>query len=94
MERTSNGEVKVSKGNFNILTTFAVRYALCRDTLAANTMERILGESLSGLHEQTKYGIIRDIEDYIDQNETVPDLETLNRIKTLLKKDIEGRKNG
>lgn len=92
VKRLSTDELGVSIGNFNILTTFAVRYALGRDTLAASTMERILGDSLDGLHEQTKQGIIRDIEDFIDQNETVPDVGTWMRIKALLEENL-GRRN-
>ena len=95
VKRLSTDELGVGIGNFNILTTFAVRYALGKETLAPNTMERIIGESLEGLHEQTKHGIIRDIEDFIDQNETVPDLGTWNRIKALLEEDLgRSKKNG
>ncbi len=89
--RLSNDEIGVAIGNFNTLTTFAVRYALGRNTLAPSAMKRIIAESLDGLHKQTKYGILRDIEDYIDQNEQVPDLETWNRIMEMLRDDLERR---
>lgn len=92
VKRLSSNELGVGIGNFNILTTFAVRYALGRDTLAASTMKRIISDSLDGLHEQTKYGIIRDIEDYIEQNESVPDLSTWEGIVQELKHDLERKK--
>ena len=92
VKRLSSNELGVGIGNFNILTTFAVRYALGRDTLAASTIKRIISDSLDGLHEQTKYGIIRDIEDYIEQNESVPDLSTWEGIVQELKHDLERKK--
>lgn len=90
-KRLSNNEFGVAIGNYNILTTFAVRYALGRSTLAPETMKRIIESGLYALHEQTKQGIIRDIQDYIDQNEKVDDLDTWQQIMEILKDDL-GRK--
>ena len=90
-KRLTNNEIGVAIGNYNILTTFATRYALGQPTLAPTTMERIIEDSLDVLHEQTKHGIIRDIEDYIDQHENIDDLATWQRIMEMLKNDL-GRK--
>lgn len=90
-KRLTNNELGVAIGNYNILTTFATRYALGQPTLAPTTMERIIEDSLDVLHEQTKHGIIRDIEDYIDQHENIDDLATWQRIMEMLKNDL-GRK--
>ena len=95
MMNLTEEEKKRSIGNQNILTTFAVRYALGKSTLAPSTMKRIVIESLDILHEQTKFGIIRDIEDYIDQYDVVPDLATWVQLKDELLQDIQRRrKNG
>lgn len=90
-KRLTNNEIGVAIGNYNILTTFATRYALGQPTLAPTTMERIVEDSLDVLHEQTKHGIIRDIEDYINQHENIDDLATWQRIMEMLKNDL-GRK--
>ena len=95
MMNLTEEEKKRSIGNQNILTTFAVRYALGKTTLAPSTMKRIVMESLDVLHEQTKFGIIRDIEDYIEQHEALPDLSTWMELKEELLQDIQRRrKNG
>lgn len=72
--------------------TYAVRYALGKSTLAPSTMKRIIGESLEGLYKQTKQGIIQDIEDYIDQNELVPDLSIWKEIEQMLQEDLERKR--
>lgn len=95
MKEKTVQEIGISIGNYNILTTFALRYALDQKTLAASTMKRIILESVDILHEQTKHGIIRDIEDYIEQNESVFDLMTWEQLKDELLQDIQRRrKNG
>lgn len=89
MKRLSDDDLGVRIGNFNTVVTFAVRYALGKATLAAATMKRIVLENLDILHKQTKYGIIQDIEDYIDQHETVADLTTWNDLVKELRQDLE-----
>lgn len=84
-KRLTNNELGVAIGNYNILTTFATRYALGQPTLCPDNKERIIEDSLDVLHEQTKHGIIRDIEDYIDQHENIDDLATWQRIMEMLK---------
>lgn len=87
-------EKRRSIGNYNILVTFATRYALGAITLAPDTMKRIILESLDVIHEQTKFGIIRDIEDYIDQHEILPDLSVWEELKSELLQDIQSRRKG
>ncbi len=69
-------QIPVRAGSLNVLTTFAVRYALGRETLAPDSIRNIIQENLPYLNEQTKQGIVRDIMDYIDQNDTLPSLST------------------
>lgn len=92
MKHLSDNEMGVKIGNFNTAITFAVRYALGRETLAPATMKRIVLENLDVLHEQTKRGIIQDIEAYIDQQETVADLTTWNELMNELRQNIERKR--
>ena len=92
VKELSINEIGKAVGNFNIMMTYAVRYALGQASLTPYTVERIIEESLDVLHEQTKHGIIRDIEDYIDQNETLPDLSTWKEIEKLLQADLERKR--
>lgn len=58
-------EITVKAGQFNILMTFAVRYALGREVYAPDTVHNMIRENLENLNEQAKQGIIRDIRNYI-----------------------------
>ena len=92
MNQLTEDEIRKSIGNLNIMTTFSVRYALGQLTIAPITMKRIVLESLDILHEQTKQGIIRDIEEHIDQNGSVPDQATWMELKEELIQDIQRRR--
>ena len=92
MKHLSDNTLGVKAGNFNTAITFAVRYALGRSTLDPVTTKQIVLENLDILHEQTKRGIIQNIEDYIDQHETVADLITWNELVEELRQDIERKR--
>lgn len=92
MKHLTDEEMGKGIGSFNTLVTFSVRYALGRSTMAPCTMSRIILESLDVLHEQTKQGIIRDIEDYMEQNEIVPDKDVWTKLVKQLQKDIIRRR--
>lgn len=92
MKNLTEEEIKKGIGNYNCMMTFSVRYALGKITIAPLTMKRIVLESLDVLHEQTKQGIIRDIEDFIDQNGTVECLSTWMELKEELAQDIQRRR--
>lgn len=64
------------------------------DAVTGTTLaKRVSDKTKDVLHEQTKQGIIRDIEEYIEQNETVADLETWLELKEELIQDIQRRRN-
>lgn len=95
MKNLTEEEFRKGISNYNILTTFAVRYSLGKITLAPDTMKRIVLESLDVIHEQTKFGIIRDIDEYVDQHEVLPDQAIWTELKEKLTEDIQRRrKNG
>ncbi len=93
MEELTKYETIVKKGNFNIMMTFAVRYALERQASAPMTMRRIIHESLDSLNYQTEEGIIRDIEDYISEHEVVPNMTDWSEIMVELRDDAERKKH-
>ena len=92
MEKQSHDIMKNSVANYNITLTFAVRYALGRATSAPITMRVIISDSMDILCEQTKRGIISDIEDFLAQNILVPCRATWEDLLLDLKKDIQRRK--
>ena len=92
MKQLTDEEMKKGISNYNALVTYSVRYALGRPTMAPCTMSRIVLESCDILHEQTKQGIIRDIEDYIEQNEEIPDKAIWKKLVKQLQKDIIRRR--
>ena len=92
MKQLTDEEMKKGISNYNALVTYSVRYALGRPTMAPCTMSRIVLESCDILHEQTKQGIIRDIEDYIEQNEEIPDKAIWEELVKQLQKDIIRRR--
>lgn len=93
MMNLTDEEKRKGIGNYNILVTLATRYALGKTTLAPETMKRIILESLDVIHEQTKFGIIRDIDDYADQHEILPDSAIWEELKKELTEDIQRRRN-
>lgn len=92
MKEMTDEDMRKVIGNYNTLVTFSVRYALGRSTLAPGTMKRIIKDSLGALHEQTKQGILRDIEDYIEQHETVDALGEWQQTMKMLRDDLERKK--
>lgn len=92
MKEMTDEDIRKVIGNYNTLITFSVRYALGRSTLAPGTMKRIIKDSLGALHEQTKQGILRDIEDYIEQYETVDGLSEWQQTMKMLRDDLERKK--
>ncbi len=93
MEELTKYETIVKKGNFNIMMTFAARYTLERQASVPMTIRRIIHESLNSLNYQTEEGIIRDIEDYINEHEIVPNMTDWSEIMTELRDDAERKKN-
>ena len=92
MKEMTDEDMRKVIGNYNTLVTFSVRYALGRSTLAPGTMKRIIKDSLGALHEQTKQGILRDIEDYIEQHETFDALGEWQQTMKMLRDDLERKK--
>lgn len=82
-------EITVKAGQFNILMTFAVRYALGSEVHAPDTVHNMIRENLEKLNEQTKQGIIRDIRDYIEPHGTVPNISAWKDV--VRKIQYEGR---
>ena len=83
-------EIGTQIERFNTLTSYGIQYALRMPGLAADSMKRIIADSLDILHENTKAEIVVSIEDYISKHKTVSDLDTWNEIIDMIDSDLEG----